>query len=113
MERPLSLLLASVSGGRMVQQSLMHLGILSVDACIAIGAAHPQEFAEAISLLARDSPEHYRVWSDYSVCLQELWVRMTASISTLDQQLGHFGSVKHSELVAHQGATSSEPCGTS
>eukprot|EP00971_Amphidinium_carterae_P051164 1007508-Amphidinium_carterae.1 len=60
MERPLSSLLASVSGGRMVQHSFLHLGILSVDACMAMDAESPQAFAVSIAQLASGSPEHYQ-----------------------------------------------------
>eukprot|EP00971_Amphidinium_carterae_P052225 1028061-Amphidinium_carterae.1 len=53
---------------------------------MALDADSPQAFAVSIVQLASDSPEDYRRLSDYSMCLQQLWMRMSATITTLDQR---------------------------
>eukprot|EP00971_Amphidinium_carterae_P218117 4329930-Amphidinium_carterae.1 len=68
---------------------------------MAIGEAHPQEFAEAIALLARDSPEHYRVWSDYSVLARTLGSHDCVHIhigSTVSVAMGSSGGTCRSFL---------------
>eukprot|EP00971_Amphidinium_carterae_P342339 6481617-Amphidinium_carterae.1 len=84
MEPPLARVVAALPHGRFVAEVLIEVGLVSVDAILAIGADSPAAFADCLHALC--SHKQATLVVDFAVSFHQLFVLVNANVNALDKE---------------------------